>query len=83
MIIIVEGHLIETKEIWDIADAPHRMHGFIIKILGPKEIIIGKPQQYDVSNSTVQGINDTYRKLKEAVIEKWKSDKTEIPVFKL
>lgn len=83
MVIIVEGHLIETKEIWDVVEMDIRYHGFMIKLLGPKEIIIGEKQVFENDTMTKRGKNDRYRKLRESVIELWQKDKADIPVLKL
>lgn len=75
MEIIVENHKIETKEITDIEEAGHRMHGFIIHLIGCKSVHITKPQHYYMSDYDCAQINDRYRKLRESVRSKWEEDK--------
>ncbi len=84
MEIIVEGHKIDTKDIWKIEEAGFRMHGFIIRITGESpDIHIVQKQKYDMTPSDCAEINERYRKLRKAVEEKWEQDKNDLPVFKL
>lgn len=81
--IIVQGHLVETKEIWDIEEAPHGYHGFYIKLIGNTLIAVTEKENYDASMEVKRGKNDRYRKLREAVKDQWQKDKTDILTFKL
>lgn len=83
MVIIVEGHEIETKEITQIKEAGHREHGFVIHLIGGKKVNITERENYDAYHSELARINDRYRKLREKVEEYWNKDKTEYIVLNL
>ena len=82
-LIIVEGHTIETKEIFDIVEAGHNLHGFVIKLIDKPDIFIGKKYDSNAWNFAIRDTNDRYRKLREEIKKQWEADKTELKVFRL
>lgn len=88
MEIIVQGHKIDTKDIWDIVDIEahktmflNREAGFIIKLVGDKQIKIGENIPYDSYPSEISDTKRKWRKLEKEVREKWEEDKSDIPTF--
>ena len=84
MEIIIEGHKVDTKDIWDIElITDSRYAGIRIKVTDKPDILIGRKIAYETYSSEFSGIYAPYKKLYSAVKEKWESDKSDIPVFKL
>lgn len=84
MEIIIEGHKVDTKDIWDITiDCGSRGVYITIKVIDKSNIIIGKKIPYETYVSEYQGYYAPYKKLYQSIKEKWEADKSEIPVFKI
>lgn len=84
MEIIVEGHKIDTKDIYDIESmCTGRFAGFKIKLTEKDDIVIGRRIPYERTPNEIMDYHKPYNKLMESIKEKWESDKTEIPIFKL
>jgi len=89
-LIIVEGHKIETKDIFDIHEIEkykkmflNREAGFVIKMIGGKEHRFCQTIPYESYPSEISDIKDKWEKLRNKVVEQWEADKTELKVFKL
>lgn len=84
MEIIIEGHKVETLNIWDIKlDSDAWGIWIRIGIIDKPEIVIGRKIPYDSSRMTVEGYEAPYKRLYKSIKEKWEADKSLIPVFKL
>jgi len=83
MKIYVQGKEIETKEIVQITEAGFRTHGFIIHLIGEREIPITQDELYDSYNHDKARINDKYRNLRERVESEWNKDKTDFIILNL
>lgn len=84
MKIVVEGHLIETQDIWDIIyESSSREVWVKIKQIDKPTISVGCNIAYDTSNYQVQDKQAPYKRLYEEVKKKWESDKNDIPTFKI
>lgn len=82
--IIIQGHKIDTKDIWDlklITDS--RYTGVVIKITDKPNIEIGKRIPYETYPSEFREYYVPYEKLYKDIKAKWEADKSEITVFKL
>ena len=91
MKIIVQGHEIETKEIYRIVDIEYykkmfmnRDAGFIIERIGGKpSITIGERIPYESSGYDIRRIRERWERLRKEVESKWNEDKIEIPILNL
>lgn len=84
MKIIVQGHTIETLDIWDIKlKTSSREVKVIIKITDKPNIEIRRDIKYETYSYEFSDIFATYEKLYNEIKAKWESDKSDIPVFKL
>jgi len=91
MKILVENKVVETNDIADIVDIEadkkmflNREAGFkIIMLDGITELTFSQNIPYESSPRQISEIKDKWGRLMDSVIEKWKSDKTEIQHFKL
>lgn len=84
MEIIVEGHKIETKDIWDIEHICNtREVWVIIKITGKPNISIGRRIPYETCTGQFQKYWQPYEVLYNLLKAKWEADKSETPIFKL
>jgi|GEM_PF-3897734 hypothetical protein len=90
MKIIVQGHEVETKEIWDIVDIEkgktmflNREAGFIIKITDKPDIRIGQKIPYESYPSEIAEIKSKWHKQMNLIIAAWNTDKSETQVFKI
>jgi len=82
--IIIEGHKIDTKDIWDVQyNSDSWRVDVTIKITGKPNIIIGRKVPWECSRMTMEGIVSPYKKLYESIKQKWEADKSDLPVFKL
>jgi hypothetical protein len=82
--IIIEGHKVDTKDIWDIEwNAKSRYVNVTVKITDKPDIVIGRSITYETYNSEFAGIYAPYKRLYEELNNKWQADKSELPVFKL
>ncbi len=82
--IIIEGHKVDTKDIWDIEyNTNSRYVNVTVKVTGREDIVIGRSIAYETYPSQFEGINAPYKKLYKSIKEKWEADKSELPVFKL
>jgi len=88
--IIVQGHKIDTKEIFDIKDIEHdkkmflnRHAGFVIYLIDKKPLSLYEHIPYESYPREISEIKEKWRKLQKQVEEKWQADKTDLPVFKL
>lgn len=80
MKIIIEGHEVDTKDIWDVqykADAWNV--SVTIKITDKN----GRRVPWEISRMGMDNIVAPYEKLYKSIKEKWEADKSDIPVFKL
>lgn len=84
MEIIIEGHKIDTLNIWAIELESDGWGIWIkVKIIDKPEIIIGRKIPYESTPLTIAGYKEPYNRLYESLKLKWELDKSEIPVFKL
>lgn len=90
MEIVVEGRKIDTKDIFAIVDIEHyktaffnREAGFIIERIEKKDLRFGEGIPYETYPSEIGRIKAKWKKLQDAVCEKWEKDKTELEVFKV
>lgn len=84
MQIIIQGHSVDTRNIWDITYTSNSRDVMIeIKIIDKASIKIGCGIPYDSSSYTVESIKAPYKALYESLRTKWKSDFTDLEIFKL
>ena len=91
MIILINGKLVETKDIADIVDIEadkttflNREAGFrIIFINGIPNLDFKENIPYESSPRQISEIKNKWKVLMDKVIKKWHSDKTEIETFKI
>ena len=84
MKILVQDKTIETTEIVDIVELPgSREAGFKIIMIDAAPVIFKEDVPYETTIGTHREINDRWRRLRNAVTEQWKKDKSDIPTFKL
>lgn len=84
MLIVVEGHKIDTKEIWDIKDINSGdTAGFDICLIGGERIRIAEKMPHDMYSYKRSEIKHKYYRLYDSVVEKWKEDMTDLEIFKL
>lgn len=84
MIISVQGVLIDTKDIYGVADISNsRTAGFVINLIGKEDVRFSKSIPYESYPEDIRRQHEPYDKLRKQVIEYWEKDKTEIPVLKL
>ena len=84
MEIIIEGHKVDTKDIWDIElITDSRYVGIRIRVIDKPDILIGRKIAYETYSSEYSNIYAPYKKLYSEVKEKWELDKTELQIFKL
>jgi len=83
MKIYVQGKEIETKEIVQITEAGFRTHGFIIHLIGEREIPITQDEVYDMTDRDKGYINDKYRNLRERVESEWNKDKADYIILNI
>ena len=82
--IIVQGFKIDTKDIWEIEDlSTSRLAGFKVCLVGGREITVTKGIPYESYPSDIRNAHAPYDRLRESIEEKWKADKTDLPIFKL
>lgn len=83
MEIIVEGHKIDTKDIFSIDGINSRGYdGIVIRMVDKPNILL---QEYtdNIYSYNARAVRDKYQRLKKALIEKWEQDKSDLPIFKL
>jgi hypothetical protein len=88
MQIIVEGTLIETRDIWSIfsiygKNGKYDEVGFAIGIIDKKPIVFYTKCPERTDGNTKRDKQAIYDKLMNKVIELWKSDKTNMPILEL
>jgi len=91
MKILIQGKLVETKNIADITDIEahkimflNREAGFKITFLDESaEMVFKQNIPYESYPSEISAIKNKWRLMMDKVIEKWQSDKTEIETFKI
>jgi len=92
MQIIVNGKVVETKEIADIVDIEagktmflNREAGFRIIFLDPDtpDMVFKENIPYESYTSQISAIKEAWKQLMDRVVEQWKTDKTEIPSFNI
>jgi len=84
MKIIVEGHKIDMKDIWDIELITNTKFAMIIiKIVDKDKIVLVRHIPYETRHGEFQQYWEPYEKLYKSIKEKWEADKSEIEVFKL
>lgn len=84
MEIVIEGHKIDTKDIWDVIyEGNSRGVWVTIKLIDKPEIIIGRKIPYETYQYEMHEKFKPYIKLYDKIKEKWNADKSELPVFKL
>lgn len=84
MEIIVQGHKIETKEIWDIQyEADSWNVSVTIKVSNKPNIVIGRRVPWECSRFSMDGIVQPYKTLYTDLKAKWDTDKTDVEIFKL
>lgn len=82
--IIIEGHKVDTKDIWDLKLVTEsRVVKVVVKVTDKPDIVIGRNIPYETYASEFRGIYAPYEKLYLEIKQKWEADKTELPVFKL
>lgn len=84
MEIIVQGHTIDTKDIWDIQyESDSWKVSVTIKLTDKADIVIGRKVPWECSRFTMDGIVSPYKKLYTDIKTKWEADKSDLQVFKL
>ncbi len=84
MKILVEGHVIDTQDIWKISDiSSSRKAGFIIHLTEGKKLEISKGIPYESYSYEIRSAHAPYDRLRKSIEEKWNQDKSDLPVFKL
>lgn len=84
MKIIVEGHEIDTLDIWDIKHIENTREVWVIVCVKDKpDVKIGRRIPYETYSHEFQEYWRPYKKLYKKLKEQWESDKNQIPVFKL
>jgi len=84
MEIIIEGHKVDTKDIWDVTlSKESRAVYILIKVIDKPDIKIGRTIPYETYSIEFADIYAPYEKLYKSVKEKWEADKADTPVFKL
>lgn len=84
MEIIIQGHKIDTKDIWDIEHiSDTRSVWIIIKVVGKPNINIGRNIPYETRQGEFQQYWQPYQKLYDDLKAKWEADKTDLQIFKL
>lgn len=84
MEIIVQGHKIDTKDIWDIIHVSNtREVSITIKLTDKPDITIGRRIPYETGHGQFNRYWQPYEDLYESLKEKWEADKSDIQVFKL
>jgi hypothetical protein len=84
MEILVEGHKIDTKDIWKIEDiGSSRVAGFVIHLIGGKTLQVSKSISYYSTPYDIREANAPYDRLRKAIEDKWEQDKNDLPTFKL
>lgn len=84
MNIIVQGHLIDTKDIWDITLVSNSREASVtIQLIGKEPICIYRKIPYDSTGSDVREYCRPYDELYKKVKAEWEKDKTDIPTFKI
>lgn len=84
MKIVVQGHTIETTEIYDIVDISDSWQvGFKICLIDKPDLVIGRNIDYDCSPDRRHSIEYPYERLMKEVKAKWEEDKTTLPIYKL
>lgn len=82
--IIVQGHKIDTKDIWDITHVYNTREVWVtVKVTGHKDIVIGRRIPYETCTGQFGKYWNPYEKLYNELKEKWEADKTDIPTFKI
>lgn len=82
--IIIEGHKVDTKDIWDIKlTTSTREASVTIKVTDKPDIVIGRTIPYETYSGQFRGYWEPYEALYKSIKEKWEADKSDIPVFKL
>jgi len=84
MEIIIEGHKVDTKDIWDVQLEKHsRSVSVVVRITDRHDVVIRRTIPYETYPSEFADIYAPYEKLYKSIKEKWEADKADIPVFKL
>lgn len=84
MEIIIEGHKIDTKDIWDVQYSADAWEVKItVSITDKQPIVIGRRVPWEITRYGMQGILLPYEQLYKSIKEKWEADKNDIPTFKL
>jgi hypothetical protein len=84
MKIIIEGNLVDTKDIWDISlDESSRHITIKVKLIDKDPIIISRDIAYDRSSMNVASDKAPYERLYKEIKEQWEQDKMDIKVFKI
>lgn len=83
MEIIIQGHKVDTKDIWDICDLDRRGYaGLIVRLVDDQQIVLSEYID-NLWNFKQSDAHEKYRRLKEELTKKWEEDKLDIPVFKV
>jgi len=84
MEIIIEGHKVDTKDIWDVQYLEHsRSVSVVVKVTDKPDIIVHRTIPYETRPSEFEEYYAPYERLYKSIKEKWDADKLDIPVFKL
>ncbi len=84
MKVIIEGHTVETTEIWDIVYKSDPWGVYVtIKITDKPDLVIGRKLPYDMTSSRLDELRSPYIKLYKSIKEQWEADMSETKVFKL
>lgn len=86
--IIVQGHKIDTKDIWAIEDIEkdkkmflNRHAGFVIRLVDKPALSFYQGIPYESYPSEIAEIKAKWRKLENEVRKKWEADKSDLPTF--
>lgn len=90
MKIVVNGEVIETKEITDIYEVEkykkmfvNREAGFVIKLMDGSEKRFSERIPYETTDRQIGVIKNKWEKLQDEVYEKWQEDKHNLEEFNI
>lgn len=84
MKIIIEGSLVETKDIWDIVYTSDSRHAkVVVKLIDKDDIVIKRDIPYDRTSYNVSQDQAPYKRLYEELKNEWEKDRQDLKVFKI
>jgi hypothetical protein len=84
MEIIVEGHKIDTLDIWDIVLETNTREVYVlIKLTDKPNMKIGRKIPYETYQSEYNDYWSPFEKLFKSLMIKWEKDKAALEIFKI